>query len=313
MADDLARDGRSSRPAWLGRSPGLKAAVLYGFLVVVWGVVWPLSKIALTSCPPVFFAGLRVIISGLVLLPWGIRGLSRESLGVNFVLSLLNVAFFYGLQNLALQHAPAGLISILVYVQPVATAVLARLWLKEALTPTKMAGVMLGFLGVAFISLGQIHFSHTGGTAAFMGLAAGFSWALGTVVYKKFRRHPRPVQDISIQFTVGGVILMGMGGATEPWGSIHWSLAFLSVLLFVGLIGTAWAWVVWSGLVQAGEIARVAAWTFLVPVLATVLSIWWLGEPLTLGLGLGGLSVIVGLYLVNGVNYGARRREGRHV
>ncbi len=305
MAGRGNRGGRAARPAvFAGRpSPSTQAVLLYGFLVVVWGVVWPLSKIALASCPPVLFAGLRVIISGLVLLPGAVRGLTQESLSVNLVLSLLNVALFYGLQNLALQHEPAGSVSVLVYVQPVITALLARVWLREWLTPVKLAGVMLGFLGVAFISVGQINLPHASGLAVGIGLAAGFSWALGTVVYKKFRVHPRPAQDIGIQFTVGGVLLIGFGTAIEHWTAIHWSAIFVADLLFVGLVGTAWAWVVWSRMVQAGEASRVAAWTFLVPVLATVLSVWWLGEPLTRGLAVGGVSVMLGLYLGNGVNY----------
>ena len=304
MAGQGHRDGRYSRPSvFTGHlSPSTQTALLYGLLVVVWGLVWPLSKIALASCPPVLFAGLRVIISGLVLLPWTMKGLTRESLRVNVILSLLNVFLFYGLQNLALQQEPAGLVSILVYVQPVVTALLARVWLREWLTPVKLAGVILGFLGVAFISFDQIDLPHAGSLATGIGLAAGFSWALGTVVYKKFRIHPRPVQDIGIQFSIGGVLLIGFGTVTEHWTQVHWSAVFLADLLFVGLVGTAWAWIIWSRLVQASEASRVAAWTFLVPVLATVLSVWWLGESFTRGLAVGGMCVIMGLYLVNGVN-----------
>ncbi|NMP23718.1 DMT family transporter [Sulfobacillus harzensis] len=304
MANTQHRDGNVlSRPAFLGglRSPNARSTLRYGFLIVVWGVVWPLSKIALASCPPVLFAGLRVMIGGIVLLPWAIRGLDRESVGVNLILALLNVFFFYGLQNIALQYEPAGLISILVYIQPVVTAVLARLWLKEWLTPVKLVGIILGFLGVAFISAGQLDVREVGGLAVAAGLAAGFSWGLGTVVYKKFRRHPRPVHDVGIQFAVGGVLLLGLGSVTEHWGTVHWSGVFVADLLCVGLLGTALAWIIWSGLVQAGEASRVAAWSFLVPVLATVLSVWWMGEPLTTGLVAGGVSVMVGLYLINGV------------
>ncbi len=284
-----------------------KNSVLYVVLIVVWGVVWPLSKVALDACPPVLFAGLRVLLSGIVLLPFTLRHLTREALRVNLVLAILNVFLFYGLQNLALQHAPAGLVSILVYIQPVVTVVLARFWLQEGITAVKLAGVMLGFIGVGLISIDQVRGHHTGGLDAFFALMAGLSWALGTVVYKKYRTTPHPIQDMGIQLMVGGVLLLGLGSVTEPWTKIRWSGPFLGELAFVGLLGTALAWIIWSRLLHSGDASRVAAWTFLVPILATVLSVLWLKETLTMTVWVGGACVMLGLYGVNGM----QARRGR--
>lgn len=275
--------------------------LLYIVLIVVWGVVWPLSKVALDACPPVLFAGLRVLLSGIVLLPFAVRHLTREALRVNLVLALLNVFLFYGLQNLALQHAPAGLVSILVYIQPVVTVLLARLWLNEGLNAIKLAGVVLGFVGVGLISLDQVRGHHADALGALLALMAGLSWALGTVVYKKYRTRPHPIQDMGIQLMVGGVLLLGLGSLTERWALIAWSGPFLGELAFVGLLGTALAWIIWSRLLHSADASRVATWTFLVPILATILSVLWLKETLTATVWVGGAFVMLGLYGVNGV------------
>lgn len=276
---------------------------LYAVLVMVWGLVWPASKLALVHCPPVLFAGLRVFVSGVALLPWAIAKWDRETLWVNGLLVFLNVFFFFGLQNLALIHLGAGLLSLLVYIQPVATAVLSRVWLQEAFNPAKVIGIGLGFLGVAWISVGPLAHQRVGGLAVLWGLLAGISWAAGTVFYKRYRTRPRPLTDMGIQLFVGGLLLLMAGSLQEHWSHIQWGGPFLAELLFAALPGTALAWVIWAHLLQTAQASRVASWTFLVPLISTVLSIGWLHERLSLGVALGGALVLLGVYLVNGPTF----------
>ncbi len=283
----------STRPAW--RSPGM----MYAVLVVMWGLVWPAAKIALQDCPPLLFAGLRILLSGLALLPWTVRHLHRSQVLVNMVLSIFNVALFFGLQTVALQRLAPGLVSILVYVQPVVTALLARWWLHEQLSILKVVGVIVGFAGVGVISSTQLHAARVGLWGMVLGLLAGVAWAVGTVAYKRYQAGSNPVQDMGIQLTTGGVLLVLAGTLHESWGAIHWSGGFVAALLFTALLGTSLAWVLWSALLQTGEASRVATWTFSVPVLATLLSVLWLGERLSSRLWYGGLLVMSAIYLVN--------------
>ncbi len=299
MRNGPLKDGELGSP-----SPQSRRSFLpYAVLVLVWGLVWPASKLALSHCPPVLFAGLRVFLSGVALLPWIIAKWDRETLWVNGLLAFLNVFFFFGLQNLALIHLDAGLLSLLVYIQPVATAVLSRVWLRETFNPTKVIGIGLGFLGVAWISVGQLSHHPIGGLAVLWGLLAGISWALGTVFYKRFRTRPRPLMDTGLQLFAGGLFLLLAGSLQEHWGHVQWSAPFLAELIFAALPGTALAWVIWANLLKSGQASRVASWTFLVPLISTILSIVWLGERLSLGVALGGASILLGVYLVNGATF----------
>ncbi len=289
----------SSKGGIAGVLQHMPRPVLYAILILVWGMVWPLTKIALVWSPPLLFAGLLVMVSSIALLPWTLSGLSWHRIAMNLALGVLNVGLFFGLQTLALQHESPGLVSLLVYIQPVVTTILARIWLSEALGIRKIVGVVLGFAGVGIISLGHLGLSEAGGLDVLWGLAAGVSWATGTLLYKKTVRPARPLQDIGIQMSVGGLLLIGWGSSLEPWRTIHWSIPFLADLVFVALAGTAVAWVIWAVLLQSGEASRVAMWTFVVPVLSTVLSIWWLREVVTVKLLWGGISVLCGVVLVN--------------
>lgn len=280
---------------------GKKRLILsFALLILFWGLVWPASKVALVSSPPLWFAGLRVLLSGVLLLAWNFARRRPQPIrwAPNLLLALFNVAFFYGLQMLALDHLAAGMLSTLVYIQPVLTVLMARMWLGEALSPLKILGVVLGFLGIVAISLGGIS-AHAPVLSVLLGLGAGISWAVGTVLYKRWGKAADPMSDVSVQLTVGGLLLCVAAWSAEPLGSVHWTSTYIGAWLFSAIFGTALAWILWSQLIKNGEVSRVAAWTFLVPVLSTVVSVLALGETASWSLVLGIAGVILGTILVN--------------
>jgi drug/metabolite transporter (DMT)-like permease len=69
--------------------------------------------------------------------------------------------------------------------------------------------------------------------------------------------------------------------------------------LYTALVGTALAWVLWLGLVRAGEASRVATYVFFVPLVSVLLGVLLLDEPLSPWLLVGGVLVVSGIYLVN--------------
>ncbi|MBV9455118.1 MAG: EamA family transporter [Rubrobacter sp.] len=80
---------------------------------------------------------------------------------------------------------------------------------------------------------------------------------------------------------------------------ISWTGTFIASRLYVSLGGTALAWVLWLGLVRAGEASRVAAYAFFVPLIAGLMGALFLGENLNFSLLVDAALVISGIYLVN--------------
>ncbi|MCY0878925.1 MAG: DMT family transporter [Firmicutes bacterium] len=276
--------------------------ILVAALVIAWGLVWPASKIALHYSPPLMFAGLRVLTSGLLLLvwlrAWPTKAGTTVPLWANLVLAGFNVSLFYGLQMFALQHLSAGLLSILVYIQPLVSVILARLWLREPLSLRQGAGFALGFLGIVAVSATSL--AHRAPwPSVLLGLGAGLSWSVGTILYKRYTRGGNPVPDVAVQLVAGGLLLTVLALTSESFAAVHWSPSFVGAWLFSSAIGTALAWVLWARLLQSGTVSHVAVWTFLVPVVSTIISVLWMGEPNSLGLWLGAFGVMAGTYLVN--------------
>ena len=288
---------RVSRP-FIARHPQL---ALIG-LILVWGVGYPIMKIGLAYCPPLLFAGLRAVGGGLLLTVLARRHDGRPDLAGTWrallVSALFNVLLFFGLSTLSVQLLPAGIASVVLYLQPIFIAGLAHLWLGERLTRTKMAGLLLGFGGVAAIMVQGMH-----GTLSPSGLAYGVgsaaAWALGTVAFK--RAAPRSILwFIALPFLLGGSLIVVAGLALgEHWADIAWTPTFLLVLAYGSAVGLALSWTLWLALVAAGEASRMAGNTFLVPLVSVAAGTLFLGEPLTAMLAVGGLAVMAGVYLVN--------------
>ncbi|MEI7028064.1 DMT family transporter [Paenibacillus sp. y28] len=280
----------------------VQMALLLGFLVVIWGVNWPLSKFALAYTPPILFGGMRTFIGGLLLLAVALTRYKqlrlKESWKIYVISAVLNIILFYGLQMLGLGYLPAGLFSAIVFLQPVLLGIMAWLWLGEAMFGLKIAGFIIGFAGVAAISAGGF----TGDlsmTGVVLGFACAVSWAFGTFYVKKTSGQVDAVWLVTVQLLIGGVFMMGAGSLFESWSSIIWSAPFIYDLLFISIFVIAIGWFVFFRLVGSGEAGKVASFTFLIPLIAIFSSVLFMKEQITLNLVLGLLFIAASIFMVN--------------
>lgn len=115
---------------------------------------------------------------------------------------------------------------------------------------------------------------------------------------------------IALSFLAGGVILTVAGLFLESSADVSWNSSFVASLLYTAVVGTALAWVLWLGLVRAGEASRVAAYVFFVPLVGIAIGAVVLDEPLKPSLLLGTAFVVSGIYLVNRAPRGEKEVEG---
>lgn len=165
-----------------------QTAFFLAFLVIMWGVNWPLSKAALAYSPPLLFAGIRTLIGGLLLLLVALPRLQKlrfkQTWHIYLISAILNISLFYGLQTIGLNYLPAGLFSAIVFFQPVLMGIFSWMWLGESMFALKLVGLAVGFAGVAVISAAGFS-GHISVTGILLALGSAISWALGTVFMKK--------------------------------------------------------------------------------------------------------------------------------
>ncbi|REK75035.1 DMT family transporter [Paenibacillus paeoniae] len=279
-------------------------ALLIVFLVLVWGINWPLSKFALSYMPPVLFSGTRTLLGGILLLMFAIPRYKKLNFGqtwpVYVISAIVNVILYYGLQTIGLNYLPSGLFSAIVFLQPVLVGLFSWMWLGETMNGMKLTGLLLGFAGVGLISSGAGGMSgHISVEGVLLALGSALSWALGTVYVKRKSGSVDPIWLVTLQLLIGGVFMTATGSGLESWGDVHWDTAFIGSLLFISIFVIVLGWLVFYKLMDSGEAGKIASFTFLIPVVAILIGTVFLHEPLTLTLVMGLACILVSIYFVN--------------
>ena len=278
------------------------AVLAFALLVLFWGSAFSVVKVGLEYSPPMIFAGLRTLIGGLVILlvavVWGGSPHLGRSWSVFLLLAAFNVVFFFGFQTLAVLYLPSGTAAVLEYLQPMLVGLLAWMILGESLSLAKIVGLILGFSGIVAVSAGSILGDISPVGVAF-GAGSAFSWALGTVFFKRYEARISTMWAVAIPFVIGGMVLTLFGIAMEPWSEVSPTAALVASLSYVSLIEIALAWLIWFGLVRTGEASRVAVYVFFVPLVSIVVGAIFLDERLTTSLLIGTFLIVTGIYVVN--------------
>jgi drug/metabolite transporter (DMT)-like permease len=286
------------------------------FLILFWSSAFGAIKVSLEYAPPILFAGMRTLLCGLVValaaLVWGGRANLRRDWLIYLILAVLNVVLFMGLQTFTILYMPSGSAAVVIYLQPILVGLASYLVLNEQLSVPKLVGLVLGFSGVVVVSTGSLSGSSLGtplGVA--FGVGSALSWTLGTVYFKWYGERLSTLWAVAVPFSAGGVVLTGLGLVLEPLSSISWTGTYFASFLYTALVGTALAWMLWLGLVKAGEASRVSAYVFFVPLASVLLGAAFLGETLSPWLLAGAALVICGIYLVNRQSAGGPQRSAK--
>ncbi len=283
-------------------SSKLTSYVLLAVLIIIWGASWPIYKFAVSFMPPLLFAGVRAFLGGLILLliAWKKRHLLNfKKNWVYYAISaVLNIVLYLGIQTVGLIYLPGGLFSVLVYFQPVLLGLLAWYFLAEQMTISKITGLIIGFIGIIFVSVDGliIHLSTIG---IILALATALSWAIGVIYVKKKRHNVNSYWMVVMQLIIGGAILLIGGLVTEDINSIVWNKGLIFSLIWGTTAGMSVAQVIYYKLMNEGEASKVGAFTFLVPILSVFISAWFLNESITMNLFFGMILVGISIYLVN--------------
>jgi drug/metabolite transporter (DMT)-like permease len=272
---------------------------------VAWALMFIIQRLALEVSPPLWVAAGRVTVGAVVLLALASRLtlLSRRGLVIAFVLGVTNQFAFIGLQVAGLHTVEAGPAAAIIYLQPVLVVLASGPILGEILTPRRIAGALLGFAGVAVVGLHQSAAASAGGVLLL--LAAAVSWTVGTLITSAT---DEPIVPLVVgQHLVAAPLLVTTAAVAEPFPALSTKLVLC--VLGAGVGGSAMAWMLWSVLMRRGEASVVSTWLFAVPVLAAVLGVVLLDEPMSVALVIGIALVAIAVRLAAASPRRDRRRE----
>ena len=282
-------------------------------VVVIWGLNFPVIKIALEPMPPYVVNAFRFAVSAVVL--GGIHGWrSRNTPGSFFAplrehgwtvvgLGLLGYVLYQWCFIVAIDATSAGSGALIISSSPVWTAVIARAIGMEQVPLAAWSGLALSLLGTALVVLaGSASPDFSGDTLFGNGLMLA-----GAILWASYTVFSRPVLQAGISATglaffgilVSLPLLWGMGYTVideVDWAAVDGTVWI--TLLYSGGLSTGLAYAIWNAAVQRVGPSQTAIYNNLVPVVALASGVVLLGETVTLFQLMGGALILGGLFLM---------------
>lgn len=253
---------------------------------MLWSIAFAGVKFGLHFVRPLSFAGMRFLVSGLLLLSFVCRlprvgaelraGMRTVVLVALFQSVLLYASFFLGMTLVS-----GALGGIVVRASPLVAAVVAHLAMdNDAITLPKGAAIVGGMVGISILSFSRepwtLGLRELLGVILFL-LGALFS-AVGNVVVARDSPLVQPVLLTAAQFLIGGLVLLALGMAVEGPPHLRLPLVFYGALLWLTTLSAA-AFSIWFFLLTMPgvNVSELNLWKFVIPVFGALFS--WLLLP----------------------------------
>jgi drug/metabolite transporter (DMT)-like permease len=274
-------------------------------IYVVWGSTFAAIDLAVRTVPPFLAMSVRHLIAGALLLAWGLYRSPGERIGPRQIVaaSIFGGALFlggHGALAWAQQRIPSGVAALVIASIPLWVAVLDRLVFGRRLSGRAIAGLAIGFGGVALLVDPR-----GGGDVEAIGvvvaLGSAAAWAAGSLYSRDAPLPKAPITSAGLASLAGGVLLFivsalgGELGRLDAGAISGESLFGIAYLVVVGsLIGlTAYVW-----LLRAAPISLVATYAYVNPVIAVVIGWAFLDESLTGRLLVAGAAIVAAVAMI---------------
>jgi drug/metabolite transporter (DMT)-like permease len=277
--------------------------LLIALFCLLWSFAFVAGKTAVTYCPPLILLTARFLLAGILIL--AISALRGErwplTLRDTLVFALIGVAnnsLFLGLGYTGLQSVSAGLGGLIVSANPVFTAVLAALLLNEQLTWRKIAGLLLGVIGVGLIVWHRLSVGTDSAHGILFSLASLASIVAGTILFKLLAPKGSLWVGNGVQNLAAGIVLIPFAVTLADIGDVVPNLQLLGSFAFLTLGGSVLAYILWFHLLRVCGATAASAYHFLMPPLGMLFAFLVLGEHVEARDLLGIIPVALGIYLV---------------
>lgn len=285
-----------------GRLWRVYAVMLFQTLLA--SATYLVAKSVVDAADPFTLTFLRSLVAAggmglLVLLRGGLPRIRREDRGLVFWLSVLGIplnqfCFLFGLRSTLPANA-----ALLYAVTPLVVLLFARVMLGEALTGRKIAGVVLGFAGVATVIVARGQEAGAGGLVGDLVIFAGvLAWGLYSVYGKRLILRYGAFESTAWTMLIGAAVFFPIGLVPAlgfPYDAL--TLPNWLQILYLGLITSVAAYSLWFYAIARLDVGKVALFTYLQPVFTTVLAVLMLGQPPTAWFVAGGVIALAGVAL----------------
>ena len=288
-----------------------RSILLLILAMFAWGSLYPVSKYIMTEASPLTISFLRYLFGIAAITPLFIIDFvkNRNQLSANDYLSfsaagVLGVSLFALLLFFGIKLSTASNGSIIANTQPIFTAVLAPIIIKEAITKSQITGIAAGLAGMILVITGG-HLSGGGNSAMLLGnlllCGAALSMSVYSIILKKPIRRIGSLIPTYISMLAGTILLFIVNIFS---GSFFSDLRMLTkpsdilLILYLGCAATALPYLLFNNALKHIDVIKATGFKFLIPVSGVSLSIIFLSERPEFAVYAGIIIVILSVFLI---------------
>ncbi|MEM7729230.1 MAG: EamA family transporter [Pseudomonadota bacterium] len=281
-----------SRPAFLALSAAL---------ILIWGSAFNFVGVAVDHISPFWLTAWRLVVGAAFLTAYaymtgqGLPPVSDARWLWYSGLGLTGAVIPFLLMAEGQQTVDSGLTAVIVGAMPLLTILLAHFFTDEKLTPFKIAGFFIGFLGVAVLFMpDELGVGLTGDWGAqLIILGAAFCYAFTTVAAKRAPRIPAATGS-AIMMIAAAIAGVAAAAIYDPGGHVPNATA-LTMILLLGFGSTGVATILYLVFIDRAGPSAMARLNYFPPVVSVIFGVWFLSEPFTWKLIVAFAVIIVGV------------------
>ena len=275
-------------------------------LSILWGGSFFFNGVILREVPPLTVVLLRVALAAIILLPllraYGIsfpRGVSDWA--PFFAIGLFNNVLPFSLIVTGQTYVPSGLASILNATTPLFTVIVMAIAGEEALHLRRVAGVIVGLIGVVILHGNALGFETGQSVGILLCLAGAFSYGLAALVARRLPPSSQPLGTATFQMLASVAMMLPVAAIFDrPWQLPMPHPTTWLAIIGLAALSTALAYIVFFQILRRSGATNVMLVTLLIPVTAILLGYLALGEPVSAQEVAGALVICSALLLIDG-------------
>ncbi len=280
----------------------LKDWILLTALAAIWGSAFMFIKISAVVFGPILLVTLRLLIAGIVFLPFLLRESKRQLFKPYFpsilIIAIVSNSIPFSMFAFASLGATSNMLGILNGTTAFLTTVIAYFWLKESVTLKQIIGLFLGFIGVLILvnpSNGSTTF-----IASMCAMIGSLCYAFNAVYLQKYHSNSDKIVLIGWSMLFGGLLMIPLASFNlqNEMPDINSILA----LLWLAVISTGLGYLAYVRLIDKIGAVKTATLTYLLPVFSIIWGAIFLQEKITLIILGGFIFVMMGMYFANSSN-----------
>ncbi len=278
---------------------------LFVFIILSWGLAWPVNKIGLQYMSPLWYTAIRLVVGTTTMMAFVIaikkfEWPKRKDIPLIVIIGFLQISIYILLANIGLAYLPAGRSSLIAYTTPLFVMPAATFFFNEEAGMLRWLGFLFGLGGlVLLLSPWQLDWTNAHilfGTA--MLLLASLCWAISMLCARYMHWTKSPLELIPWQLLIGTIPILLFAWSKEPNFSVTWNVPLILSLVYTGILVTGISY--WSGIVVNKELPTiiVSLGFLIVPVFSLVISSLFMHETINLPTAAAMVSIIIGLICV---------------